>query len=77
MSGHGFGAAGAIESIATAMAVKNGMVPPTINYAEPDPECDLYYVPNKPEARTIKAAINNTAGFGGHNTSICFKSFEQ
>ncbi|HRE57801.1 MAG TPA: beta-ketoacyl-ACP synthase II [Candidatus Kapabacteria bacterium] len=77
MTGHLLGAAGAIESIATAMAVKNGMVPPTINYAEPDPECDLYYVPNKPEARTIKAAINNTAGFGGHNTSICFKSFEQ
>jgi 3-oxoacyl-[acyl-carrier-protein] synthase II len=76
MTGHLLGAAGAIEAIATAMAIKNSMMPPTINYANPDPDCDLNYVPNAPAARTIKAAISNTFGFGGHNASICFKAFE-
>jgi 3-oxoacyl-[acyl-carrier-protein] synthase II len=70
------GAAGAIEAIATVLAIKNSMVPPTINYTTPDPDCDLNYIPNKAIAKPIKAAISNTFGFGGHNASICFKAFE-
>lgn len=76
MTGHLLGAAGAVEAIATALAIYEGFVPPTINYQTPDPECDLYYVPNKSEKRQIKAALSNTFGFGGHNATICFKAFE-
>lgn len=77
MTGHLLGAAGAVEAIATVLAIKNSIVPPTINYETPDPECDLYYVPNKPEKREIRAAISNTFGFGGHNASLCFKAFQE
>ena len=77
MVGHLLGAAGAIESIATILAIKNSMIPPTINYTTPDPDCDLNYTPNNPKPAVVKAAINNTFGFGGHNASICFKVFEQ
>lgn len=77
MTGHLLGAAGAVESIATVLAIKNNTVPPTINYFTPDPECDLDYTPNKPVQREIRAAINNTFGFGGHNASLCFKKFEE
>ncbi len=76
MTGHLLGAAGAVEAIATALAIKNSMCPPTINYEFADPECDLNYVPNVAQARTIRAAISNTFGFGGHNASICFKALE-
>jgi len=76
MTGHLLGAAGAIEAIATVLAIRHSMVPPTINYTTPDPDCDLNYVPNVPIAKPIKAAISNTFGFGGHNASICFKAFE-
>ncbi|MEJ5245267.1 MAG: beta-ketoacyl-ACP synthase II [Bacteroidota bacterium] len=76
MTGHLLGAAGAVEAIATALAIYDGFLPPTINYQTPDPECDLYYVPNKSEKRQIKAALSNTFGFGGHNATICFKAFE-
>ncbi len=76
MTGHLLGAAGAIEAIATALAIYEGFLPPTINYQTPDPECNLYYVPNKSEKRQIKAALSNTFGFGGHNATICFKAFE-
>jgi 3-oxoacyl-[acyl-carrier-protein] synthase II len=76
MTGHLLGAAGAIEAIATVMAMKHSMIPPTINYTTPDPDCDLNYVPNAPIAKPIKAAISNTFGFGGHNASICFKAYE-
>jgi 3-oxoacyl-[acyl-carrier-protein] synthase II len=76
MTGHLLGAAGAVEAIATALAIYEGFLPPTINYQTPDPECDLYYVPNKSEKRQIKAALSNTFGFGGHNATICFKAFE-
>lgn len=75
--GHLLGAAGAVEAITTVLAIKNSIVPPTINYTTPDPECDLDYTPNKPRERKIKAAISNTFGFGGHNASLCFKAFEQ
>jgi 3-oxoacyl-[acyl-carrier-protein] synthase II len=75
MTGHLLGAAGAIEAIATILAMENSIVPPTINYTTPDPECDLNYTPNKPNPKEINAAISNTFGFGGHNASICFKKY--
>jgi 3-oxoacyl-[acyl-carrier-protein] synthase II len=76
MVGHLLGAAGAVEAIATVLAIKNQIVPPTINYFTPDPDCDLDYTPNKPAKRRIRAALSNTFGFGGHNATICFKEFE-
>jgi len=76
MTGHLLGAAGGIEAIATVLAIKHSMVPPTINYQNPDPACNLNYVPNKPIERKIRAAISNTFGFGGHNASLCFKAYE-
>ncbi|MCB0750256.1 MAG: beta-ketoacyl-ACP synthase II [Ignavibacteriae bacterium] len=76
MTGHLLGAAGAIESIATILALKNGKIPPTINLDEPSPECDLDYTPKVAKDREIKYAISNTFGFGGHNASLLFKKFE-
>ncbi len=76
MTGHLLGAAGAIEAVATVLAIKNSKVPPTINIIEQDPECDLNYTPDKPIDLEIKAAISNTFGFGGHNATLCFKKFE-
>jgi 3-oxoacyl-[acyl-carrier-protein] synthase II len=76
MTGHLLGAAGAVEAIATILALYNNKVPPTINYFTPDPACDLDYTPNKPKEREIKAALSNTFGFGGHNATICFKKME-
>ena len=77
MTGHMLGAAGAAESIATTLAIYHGIVPPTINYKTPDPDCDLNYTVNESEVRDIRYAINNAFGFGGHNTSIVFKKFEE
>jgi len=76
MTGHLLGAAGAIETIFTALAIKEGIVPPTINYEFPDPECDLDYVPNKARKMEIKYAMNNSFGFGGTNASLVLKKFE-
>ena len=76
MTGHLLGAAGAIEAIATTLAIHKQIAPPTINQIEQDPECDLDYVANSPKAREIKAALSNTFGFGGHNATLCFKAFE-
>ena len=76
MTGHLLGAAGGVEAIFTALAIKNELLPPTINYEHPDPECDLDYVPNKTRKAKIKVAISNSLGFGGHNATICFKRFE-
>jgi len=76
MTGHMLGAAGAAESVATILAIKNGVVPPTINYKNPDPNCDLNYTVNEAVARDLTYAINNAFGFGGHNTSVIFKKFE-
>ena len=73
MTGHLLGAAGAIEAIATAMAVKNDIIPPTINLQNPDPECDLNYTANKAQEKEVNAAISNTFGFGGHNACIMLK----
>lgn len=76
MTGHLLGAAGAIEAVATAMALKEGFLPPTINYKTPDPECDLDYVPNTGRKADLKYAISNALGFGGHNATIVFKKYE-
>lgn len=73
MTGHLLGAAGAVESIATVLAIVNSKVPPTINFENPDPQCDLNYTFNKPQDRNITYALSNAFGFGGHNTSIIFK----
>lgn len=75
MTGHLLGAAGAIEAIATILSVKNDIIPPTINYETPDPECDLNYSPNKATKKIVRAAISNTFGFGGHNASVIFKKY--
>jgi 3-oxoacyl-[acyl-carrier-protein] synthase II len=76
MIGHLLGAAGAVEAIATIMSICDNKVHPTINYETPDPECDLNYVPNTFQERTVNVAISNTFGFGGHNASILFKRYQ-
>ena len=73
MTGHLLGAAGGFESVACALAISRGVIPPTINYETPDPECDLDYVPNSAREATIRACLNNSLGFGGHNASLCFR----
>ena len=73
MTGHMLGATGAVESIVCALAIRDGVVPPTINYQTPDPDCDLDYVPNQKREMSVYAALNNSLGFGGHNTTLCFK----
>lgn len=73
MTGHTLGAAGAIESVYTVLAIGHGVMPPTINHDYPDPECDLDYVPNKPRERKIRVALNNSFGFGGTNTTLAFR----
>ena len=75
MTGHLLGAAGGVESIAVALALQRGVVPPTINYETPDPACDLDYVPNVARAAKIRAVLKNSLGFGGHNATLCFKAF--
>lgn len=75
MTGHLLGAAGAIEAAATALSIYHGIVFPTINLEEPDPECDLNYVPNEAIEKEIRAALSNSFGFGGHNAVIAFKKF--
>jgi 3-oxoacyl-[acyl-carrier-protein] synthase II len=71
--GHLLGAAGAIEAAACVMALNRGMLPPTINLDDPDPECDLDYVPNKARKQEIKVAVSNSFGFGGHNATLVIK----
>lgn len=75
MTGHLLGAAGAVEAITSVLAIKNGIIPPTINYTTSDPDCDLNYVPNKAIARPVNIALSNTFGFGGHNASLIFKKY--
>ena len=75
MTGHLLGAAGSVELIASALAVENDMLPPTINYETPDEGLDLDYVPNKARAKTVRAAISNSFGFGGHNACLVVKKY--
>jgi len=75
MTGHLTGAAGAIEAIICALSIGQGAIPPTINYGEPDPECDLDYVPNMARKQEVKVVMSNTFGFGGHNATIVLKKF--
>lgn len=75
MIGHLLGAAGGVEVISTVLSVAENKVPPTINYEEPDPDCDLDYVPNTARELTVNAAISNNMGFGGHNCSVLFRKF--
>lgn len=77
MTGHLLGAAGAVEAIATILAIKNDTVPPTINFEHPDPDCDLNYTFNKPEKRRVNTALSNAFGFGGHNTTVIFRKFDE
>jgi len=77
MTGHLLGASGGIEAIATALTIKNNIIPPTINYASPDPECDLDYVPNKSEKKKVDYAISNSFGFGGHNGVIVLGKYRE
>ena len=75
-TGHMLGAAGAVEFIFSSLAVRDGRIPPTINYQNEDPECDLNYTPNAPVKRDVTAALSNSFGFGGHNVSLAVKRFE-
>ncbi|MDX1618112.1 MAG: beta-ketoacyl-ACP synthase II [Balneolaceae bacterium] len=77
MTGHTLGAAGAVESVATLLAIYHDTVPPTINYETPDPACDLNYTVNEPVSREVRYALNNAFGFGGHNTTLVFKKYEE
>jgi 3-oxoacyl-[acyl-carrier-protein] synthase II len=76
MTGHLLGAAGAIEAIATALALRDGVMPPTIGLSVPDPDCDLDYLPNQALRRPIRAALSNSLGFGGHNGTLCLRNLE-
>jgi len=76
-TGHCLGAAGAIEATFTILAIRDGKLPPTINYEVEDPTCDLDYVPNVPRDADVKIAVSNSFGFGGHNACVVFKRFEE
>jgi 3-oxoacyl-[acyl-carrier-protein] synthase II len=75
MTGHLLGAAGGIEAIATAFAIHHGVVPPTINYTTPDPDCDLDYVPNQARKQDVEVALSNAFGFGGTNATIALRKY--
>jgi 3-oxoacyl-[acyl-carrier-protein] synthase II len=76
MTGHLLGGAGGVESAVCVLAIKNGVVPPTINLDNPDPECDLDYVPNVAREKKVRLALNNSFGFGGHNATLAFRALD-
>jgi 3-oxoacyl-[acyl-carrier-protein] synthase II len=76
MTGHMLGAAGAIEFITTVLALRNSLIPPTINYEDPDPDCDLFYAPNVAVPRNLRYALSNSLGFGGHNACLAVGRYE-
>lgn len=75
MTGHLLGAAGGVEAVYSVLAIKHGVIPPTVNYETPDPECDLDYVPNTPREAKVKIAMSNSFGFGGTNATLIFREF--
>ena len=77
MTGHMLGAAGSVEFIACALAIRDGIIPPTINYTTPDPDCDLDITPNVAKERTVHVAVSNSSGFGGHNVSIAVRRYQE
>jgi 3-oxoacyl-[acyl-carrier-protein] synthase II len=77
MTGHTLGAAGAVEAVISVMVIQTGVIPPTINLYHPDPACDLDYVPNEARQATVNVAMSNSLGFGGHNTCLIFKRYEE
>jgi 3-oxoacyl-[acyl-carrier-protein] synthase II len=77
MTGHLLGAAGGIETIISALVIQDQIIPPTINYEFPDPECDLDYVPNEARKTKVKVALSNSLGFGGHNATIILREFQE
>ena len=76
MTGHLLGASGSIEFIASVLALKNNVIPPTINYEDPDPECPLNYTPNEAVEKPLKYVISQSFGFGGHNAVLVLKKYE-
>jgi 3-oxoacyl-[acyl-carrier-protein] synthase II len=76
MTGHLLGAAGGVETAVCALAIRDGVVPPTINYQTPDPDCDLDYVPNQARPMHVRVCVNNSLGFGGHNASLVIRRLE-
>jgi len=77
MTGHMIGAAGAIEAAICVLTIQNGVIPPTINYVNPDPECDLDYVPNVARKADVKTTLSNTFGFGGHNSALIIRKYNE
>lgn len=77
MTGHLLGASGAVEAVFSIMAIREGVIPPTINYQTPDPVCDLDYVPNQPRTASPKHVMSNSFGFGGHNATLVFSRFDE
>jgi 3-oxoacyl-[acyl-carrier-protein] synthase II len=77
MTGHLMGATGAVEAVICTQVVREGILPPTINYETPDPECDLDYVPNHAREQHVEVAVSNAFGFGGHNAVLVVKAFTQ
>jgi 3-oxoacyl-[acyl-carrier-protein] synthase II len=75
MTGHLLGGAGVTEAIFSILTIRNGIIPPTINYEFPDPECDLDYVPNKARQAKVRIVLSNSFGFGGTNSSLIFKEY--
>jgi len=76
VTGHLLGAGGAVEAVVCCKALQTGLIPPTINYSVPDPECDLDYVPNQARQVAIRTAMNNSFGFGGHNAALIFQQWD-
>jgi len=76
MTGHMFAASGALEAIISILTIQRGLIPPTINYETPDPDCDLDYVPNEARPGSIRVAMSNSFGFGGHNATLVLRKYE-
>jgi 3-oxoacyl-[acyl-carrier-protein] synthase II len=77
VTGHLLGAAGGVEFVVCCLVIKDGVVPPTINYEHPDPDCDLDYVPNVARKANVAVCMSNSLGFGGHNASLIVKKFKE